>query len=147
MALVKTEGYQFDDFLWIYIKSFILVHQCARKNCSGPGVVLDEAYLVPGRMEIEYAYICHPCFDLFMVWRPGHKKIIYDRIRSEVSTKVIGIATLRQRVNKLSDKNLLRLLNIPRTVRNKRALRTTLSYVFLYKLPAEEKKDAKAFAL
>jgi hypothetical protein len=74
--------------------------------------------------------------------REEYKRGLYRRIRSEVSTNVIGIADLRRRIKALSDKNILRLLNIPITIRNMRPLKSTLSHVFLYKIPAEE-EDAK----
>jgi hypothetical protein len=138
--LVKTEGYLFDELLWNYIKSFILVHRCVqiRANCLNVGVVLSEVYMVPGQFVC--GYICEPCFELFIGSRSNHEKMLYGRIRSEVSTKVIGIADLRKQIKELSDKNLMRLLNIPKTIRNMRPLKSTLSYVFLHKIPQEEEE-------
>lgn len=138
--LVKTEGYLFDELLWNYIKSFILVHRCVqiRPKCLNVGVVLSEVYMVPGQFVC--GYICEPCFNFFIGSRSNHEKMLYGRIRSEVSTKVIGIADLRKQIKELSDKNLMRLLNIPKTIRNMRPLRSTLSYVFLHKIPQEEEE-------
>jgi hypothetical protein len=128
----------FDELLWNYIKSFILKQTCIYGNCSHPGVVLAAATLIPGQGR--FGYMCVLCFDDYMLFRPQHQKKLYDRIRSEVSTKVIGIAPLRQQIKALSDKNLMRLLNIPKTIRNMRPLRSTLSHVFLYKIPQEEEE-------
>ena len=146
MAL-KTGGYLFDELLWDYIKSFILIHRCSRirPNCVNDGVVLIEVHMVPGQFIC--GYICVSCFELFIFWRSHQEKTLYNRIRSEVSTRVIGIAELRKRIKALSDKNLLRLLNIPITIRNMRPLKNTLSHVFLYKIPKEEEEDAKTAAL
>jgi len=140
LVKMETEGYLFDEFLWNYIKSFILVHRCTqvRANCLNVGVVLSEVYMVPGQFICRY--ICEPCFEFFISTRSSREKMLYGRIRSEVSTKVIGIADLRQQIKELSDKNLMRLLNIPRTIRNMRPLRSTLSYVFLHKIPQEEEE-------
>lgn len=141
---LNTEGYLFDTLLWNYIKSFILVYKCIRRNCLEPGVVLNAAILIPG--QVRFGYICVLCFEHHMLSRPEHQKKLYGRIRSEVSTNVIGIAHLRRRIKALSDKNLMRLLNIPRTIRNMRPLKTTISYVLLYKIPKEE-EDAKRAAI
>ena len=145
MAL-KTGGYLFDELLWDYIKSFILIHRCSRirANCVNVGVVLIEVHMVPGQFIC--GYLCVSCFELCIFWRSHQEKTLYNRIRSEVSTRVIGIAELRKRIKALSDKNLLRLLNIPITIRNMRPLKNTLSHVFLYKIPKEE-EDAKTAAL
>ena len=139
--LVKTEGYLFDELLWDYIKSFILVHKCFQRNCDNSGVVLAIATLIPG--QVRFGYICELCLHYYMISRSGHQKMLYNRIRSEVSTKVIGIADLRQQIRALSDKNLMRLLNIPKTIRNMRPLRSTLGYVFLHKIPQEEEEARK----
>jgi len=140
LVKMETEGYMFDELLWNYIKSFILVHRCVqiRAHCLNAGVVLSEVYMIPGQFVC--GYICEPCFNFFIESRSNHEKMLYGRIRSEVSTKVIGIADLRQQIKELSDKNLMRLLNIPRTIRNMRPLRSTLSYVFLHKIPQEEEE-------
>lgn len=137
LVKTETEGYLFDALVWNYIKSFILVHRCTqiRAHCLNVGVVLSEVYMVPGQFIC--GYVCEPCVDFFLESRPNHEKMLYGRIRSEVSTKVIGIADLRQQIRALSDKNLMRLLNIPKTIRNMRPLKSTLSHVFLYKIPAE----------
>jgi hypothetical protein len=142
--LVKTDGFLFDELLWNYIKSFILLHKCIRANCLNVGVVLSKVYMVPGQFKC--GYVCEPCFDFFQKSRPNHEKMLYGRIRSEVSTKVIGVAALRQQIKKLSDKNLMRLLNIPKTIRNMRPLRSTLSYVFLHKIP-QENEEARTVRL
>ena len=140
---LKTEGYLFDELLWNYIKSFILVHKCIqiRHSCLNVGVVLSEVHMVPGQFIC--GYICVPCFELFIGSRSNHEKMLYGRIRSEVSTNVIRVAHLRQQIKELSDKNLMRLLNIPKTIRNMRPLKSTLSYVFLHKIPQEEEEARK----
>ena len=133
---LKTEGYLFDELLWNYIKSFILVHECS-EGCYNPGTILMSTFGVGP--EMEYYYWCSSCFSNTMLQtREEYKKILYSRIRSEVSTKVIGVADLRQRIKAVSDKTLLRLFNIPKTIRNTRPLKSTLGHVFLYKIPAEK---------
>jgi|688.fasta_scaffold440639_2 hypothetical protein len=136
--LVKTDGYLFDELLWNYIKSFILVHECS-EWCFNPGTILLSTFGVGP--EMKYYYWCSSCFSNIMLQREKYyKKILYSRIRSEVSTKVIGVADLRKRIKAVSDKTLLRLLNIPKTIRNMRPLRSTLSHVFLHKIPQEEEE-------
>lgn len=134
---LKTEGYLFDELLWNYIKSFILVHKCIEWCCNNPGTILAGTSWTG--YQTEYHYQCCSCFsNLMFDTREEYKKILYSRIRSEVSTKVIGVADLRQRIKAVSDKTLLRLLNIPKTIRNMRPLKSILSHVFLYKIPAEK---------
>jgi hypothetical protein len=140
MAL-KTEGYLFDKLLWNHIKSFILAHQCIEWCCNNPGTILAGTSWTGYQTGCHYR--CCSCFSNLMFYtREEYKRGLYRRIRSEVSTNVIGIADLRRRIKALSDKNILRLLNIPITIRNMRPLKSTLSHVFLYKIPAEE-EDAK----
>ena len=147
LVKTETEGYLFDALVWNYIKSFILVHECSEwcfnpgcsEWCFNPGTILVSTFGVG--LEMEYYYWCSSCFfNTMLQTREKYKKILYSRIRSEVSTKVIGVADLRQQIKELSDKNLMRLWNIPKTIRNMRPLRSTLSYVFLHKIPQEEEE-------
>jgi hypothetical protein len=143
--LLKTEGYLFDKLLWNYIKSFVLAHQCIEWCCNNPGTILAGTSWTG--YQTEYHYRCCSCFSKLMFdTREEYKRTLYCRVRSEVSTRVIGIAELKRRIKSLSDKNIVRLLNVPQTIRNMRPLKNTLSHVFLYKIP-KEKEDAKTAAL
>jgi len=138
---LKKEEFCFDELLWNYIKSFILYRRCgfypkpswSSWSCTNPGT---EIYLQSEDMLCEFVYSCRDCYAKMFV-RKHKEKHLYDVIRQEVSTRVVGIASLRSKIRSLSDKNLLRVLNIPMTYRNNRPLKKMRSYVLLYKIPAE----------
>jgi hypothetical protein len=132
---LKKEEFCFDEFLWSYIKSFILYRGCCLYNnsCTNPGT---EIYL---RLEDmgEFVYLCRGCYA--KIFDRTHKEDeVYNLIRQEVSTRVVGIASLKSKIKALSDKNLLRVLSIPPTYRNNRPLKKMRSHVLLYKIPAEK---------
>ena len=136
---LKKEEYCFDELLWKYIKTFLLYRGCGLTfgdwRCVNPGTEIYYAQLNPGK--VDYFYVCSSCFTKIFD-RKQKEKEVYNVIRQEVSTKVVGIASLRTKIKALSDKNLLRVLSIPTTYRNMRPLQKMKSHVLLHKIPAEE---------
>ena len=140
---LKKEQFCFDELLWNYIKSFILYRGCSLypgSFCTNPGTEICLAQMNLHMCEVVYS--CRDCYAKMFV-RKHKEKQLYTVIRQEVSTRVVGIASLRSKIRALTDKNLLRVLSIPMTYRNNRPLKKMKSHVLLYKIPAEEEKAKK----